>query len=216
MAERVAPLGPLRLGASRLDREDKHELLNIFSIISANADLVREDPEAAASRQRRLERIVSACRRGETLVRRLGHPDSPPESRKEASVREATGGGEPSGRVLVVDDEADIVEIIGRYLMKAGYSVQGVTDSEEALAMMQANPFCCDLLITDLDMPGMSGGALCSQLEAIRPALPVLLITGYDREFADEQNPARKGKDLLLKPLDRGLLLDAVRRLLTA
>jgi len=211
MAERVAPIGPLMSEESHLVQEHKHEFLNIFSIISANAEMVREDPGSAASMQRRLERIISACRRGETLVQRLGHSEGPLERKQEA-----IGGEGSSGRVLVVDDEADIVEIIGRYLMRAGYSVQGVTDSEEALAMVRADPYCCDLLITDMDMPGMSGGALCSQLEAIRSALPVILITGYDREFADEQNPARQGKDLLFKPLDRGLLLEAVRRLLTA
>jgi len=95
MAERVAPSGPLRLGENRLNRGDKHELLNIFSSISANAEVVREEPGSAASMQRRVERIVSACRRGEALVQRVGHTAGPVRTESCAASGRA---GSISGR----------------------------------------------------------------------------------------------------------------------
>ena len=63
----------------------------------------------------------------------------------------------PPGRILVVDDEKDIVEIISRYLLKEGFAVQRFTDSRVAAESVRTNPFAFDLLLTDFDMPFVSG-----------------------------------------------------------
>lgn len=197
---------------SWLCRRHGHALRNIFSIVIANAEMVGEEPGMTPQIQRRLARIVEACRRGEDMVHRIRYPHaliagavSPPP---------AAVAGAPSARILVLDDEVDVVEIICRYLVKEGFAVQGVSDSKAALEMIRSDPLTCDLVITDLDMPLLNGVELCGMLRAIRPELPVIMVTGYDRQVSEEQAADLGIRALLLKPLDRQVLLAAVRRFL--
>lgn len=201
---------------SRLTREHGHAFKNIFSIILANAEMVAEDLGASDQQvRRRLERIAEACRRGEDLVHRIRNPESPqPGPSPQRSGENACESPSPSKRILVVDDEQDIVEIISRYLKKEGFAVQGMTDSRLALESLQAEPFAFDLLLTDFDMPFLSGATLCKNVLALRPNLPVLMITGYDRHVSGEHLSDLGVGELLMKPLDRHTLLRAVRRLL--
>jgi CheY-like chemotaxis protein len=200
---------------SRLTREHGHAFKNIFSIILANTEMIGEALGANGQEQRRLERIVEACHRGEELVRHIRNPEDPQaDSRQHQTAREA-GLALPSGRILVVDDEKDIVEIISRYLLKEGFAVHRFTDSRVAAESVQTNPFAFDLLLTDFDMPFVSGATLCRTVHAVRPDLPVLMVTGYDRHISTEQLSELGVAELLMKPLDRQALLTAVRRLLT-
>jgi len=197
-----------------MSREQGHALRNIFSIIIANAEMVGEALGATGQTQRRLERIKEAGRRGEELVRHIRHPgcaESPPQ---QSPVEVKPEGSAVGGHILVVDDEKDIVAIISRYLIKEGYTVQGMTDSLLALESVRANPLAFDLLLTDMDMPSLSGAALCRSVHAIRPDLPVLTITGYDRHISAEQLSDLGVGERLMKPLSRQTLLAAVRRLL--
>jgi len=205
---------PLVSQDGRMTREQGHALKNIFSIIIANAEMVGEELEASGQMQRRLERIKEACRRGEELVQQIRTPEGlrGHSSQPQASEKPATAT--PPGHILVVDDEKDIVTIISRYLLKEGLTVQGMTDSRLALEQVQANPFAFDLLLTDVDMPHLSGATLCRGVHAVRPDLPVLMVTGYDRHFSGEQLADLGVGELLMKPLNRQALLAAVRRLL--
>jgi DNA-binding response OmpR family regulator len=99
-------------------------------------------------------------------------------------------------------------------LVKEGFTVRGVSDSKAALEMIRRDPLACDLVITDLDMPLLNGVELCGMLRVIRPELPVIMVTGYDRQVSEEQAADLGIRELLLKPLDRQLLLAAVRRFL--
>jgi len=201
---------------SRLTREHGHAFKNIFSIILANAEMVAEDLETDGQPvRRRLERIAEACRRGEELVRHIRNPESPQPGASPQRSLETTGGEPlPPKRILVVDDEQDIVEIVSRYLKKEGFAVQGMTDSRLALESVRAEPFAFDLLLTDFDMPFLSGATLCKNVLALRPNLPVLMVTGYDRHVSGEHLSDLGVGELLMKPLDRHALLMAVRRLL--
>ncbi len=200
---------------SRLTREHGHAFKNIFSITLANAEMIGEALGANGQEQRRLERIVEACHRGEELVRHIRNPEDPQaDSRQQQTAREA-GLALPQGRILVVDDEKDIVEIISRYLLKEGFAVHRFTDSRVAAESVRTNPFAFDLLLTDFDMPFVSGATLCRTVHEVRPDLPVLMVTGYDRHISTEQLSDLGVAELLMKPLDRQALLAAVRRLLT-
>jgi DNA-binding NtrC family response regulator len=80
-------------------------------------------------------------------------------------------------RILVVDDEPDMVENCTRILRRAGYRVLSTTDSERALALVESeHP---DVLLTDLKMPGLDGMELMRRAHEIDSTLPVIMITAF-------------------------------------
>lgn len=112
-------------------------------------------------------------------------------------------------RVLVVDDEAHIVQVVALKFRNAGLEVATAGDGDDALAMLERSPF--DIVVTDLQMPSMSGIELARAMSA-RPALagiPVLMLTARGHLLregeADSANIAR----VVHKPFSpRGLLAD--------
>jgi excisionase family DNA binding protein len=83
-------------------------------------------------------------------------------------------------RVLVVDDEASIRDLLAKTLALAEYDVETAADAATALTRVRAAAY--DLLITDLRMPGMDGLTLVRQVKGIRADLPVIIITGFSSE----------------------------------
>jgi excisionase family DNA binding protein len=84
-------------------------------------------------------------------------------------------------RVLVVDDEASIRELLSKTLSLGDYTVETVADGNSALARMrEGGDF--DLVFADLKMPGMDGLMLIRQVKRIKPELPVIVITGFSTE----------------------------------
>ena len=83
-------------------------------------------------------------------------------------------------RVLVVDDEASIRDLLAKTLALAEYDVDTAPDGNTALDRMRA--FSYDLLIADLKMPGMDGLTLIRQAKRIKADLPVIIITGFSTE----------------------------------
>jgi DNA-binding NtrC family response regulator len=80
-------------------------------------------------------------------------------------------------RILVVDDEPEMVENCTRLLRRAGYRILGTTDSERALAMLESER--PDLLLTDLKMPAIDGLELMRRAHELDAALPVIVITAF-------------------------------------
>ncbi len=80
-------------------------------------------------------------------------------------------------RILIVDDEPDMVENLTRLLRREGYRCLPATDAKKALDLLEAQR--PDLLLTDLKMPGMDGIDLLRRAHAIDPALPVIMITAF-------------------------------------
>jgi excisionase family DNA binding protein len=83
-------------------------------------------------------------------------------------------------RVLVVDDEASIRELLSKTLALAEYDVDTAADATSALDRMRSAGY--DLLIADLKMPGMDGLTLIRQAKRIKSDLPVIIITGFSTE----------------------------------
>jgi excisionase family DNA binding protein len=83
-------------------------------------------------------------------------------------------------RILVVDDEASIRDLLAKTLALAEYEVDTAADATTALNRLRAVPY--DLMIADLRMPGMDGLSLIRQTKRIRAELPVIIITGYSTE----------------------------------
>ena len=114
-----------------------------------------------------------------------------------------------TGRILMVDDEEDIV-ISGRLiLMTLGYEVTGVTDSLEALEIFKSNPQAFDLVLSDLTMPRMTGIQLIREIRELRKDIPIILSTG----FSDVKSAAEKigAFAVVMKPLIARELAGAVR-----
>jgi len=109
------------------------------------------------------------------------------DSQRPRGVERPTGVGTapmPSRsarkRVLVVDDEASIRDLLSKTLALAEYDVDTAPDGTSALDRMRA--FTYDLLIADLKMPGMDGLTLIRQAKRIKADLPVIIITGFSTE----------------------------------
>ncbi|MBI2186298.1 MAG: response regulator [Acidobacteria bacterium] len=83
-------------------------------------------------------------------------------------------------RILVVDDEAGIRDLLSKTLALAEYEVDTAADAATALNRVRAVPY--NLMIADLRMPGMDGLALIRQTKRVRADLPVIIITGHSSE----------------------------------
>ncbi len=119
-----------------------------------------------------------------------------------------------SERIMVVDDEAVIAKVTARMLERHGYKVTIYTNSLEAVSDYRKNPQDCDLIITDMTMPGMTGAELAREALSFRPELPIIMTTGYS-EMIDEEKAARLGiREFMFKPIKKGPLLQKVRKAL--
>src|ERR1700758_908542 len=89
-------------------------------------------------------------------------------------------GGTARPRVLVVDDEASIRDLLAKTLALAEYDVDVAPDGRSALERMRLYPY--DLLIADLKMPGMDGLTVIREAKRYKADLPVIIITGFSTE----------------------------------
>ncbi|WP_163339410.1 ATP-binding protein [Desulfopila sp. IMCC35008] len=116
-----------------------------------------------------------------------------------------------SGKILLVDDEPMVLEVIQRTLLELGYEVTACSEAQEALSLFEQNPNGYDLVVSDMTMPNMNGDELAVKLKALRPSLPVVLCSGYSA--AIEENPHLKAiVTILEKPVDRAVLADTLNR----
>lgn len=83
-----------------------------------------------------------------------------------------------SGRILLVDDEIDFLEIMSEFITEEGYEIKTATDGEQALKLLKRTSY--DLLVSDINMPGMKGFELLKQVSELYPAVKRILITAYD------------------------------------
>jgi PAS domain S-box-containing protein len=113
-------------------------------------------------------------------------------------------------RVIYVDNEQLLASMVKRMLEMLGYRATVFTDSSDALEFVRARPEEFDLVMTDMDMPGMSGAALARRLMEIRPGLPILFVSGVSKSITREAAAHLGARDVLLKPFDLRALGEAV------
>jgi CheY-like chemotaxis protein len=107
----------------------------------------------------------------------------------------------PEGKsILYVDDDEAIVFLMKRLLERQGYRVSAYTDPSAALAAVRSQPDAFDLVVTDYNMPGLSGLEVARALREIRADLPVVLASGYITEELSAQAPAAGIRELIYKP----------------
>jgi len=117
----------------------------------------------------------------------------------------------PSSRhILVVDDDGDIRRLNTEALITAGYKVEAAADGDAAWQAL--NHDCYDLMITDNNMPKLTGFELLQKLRAAHMTLPVIIASGTF--FPQEPSPWRQPDAALLKPYTVEALLQTVRKIL--
>ena len=88
-------------------------------------------------------------------------------------------------RIVFVDDEKALVMIVSEMLIKCGYNLISTTDPFKALQFLTDDKY--DLLITDMNMPGMSGGVLASKAKLLNPNLKIIIVSGYSSNEINKQ-----------------------------
>jgi DNA-binding response OmpR family regulator len=133
---------------------------------------------------------------------------------KAADNPSLQGPMNPPHRILVVDDEDSIRQLVTSTLVYSGYHVDAAVDGADAWEALQVKHY--DLLLTDNNMPKVSGVELLQKLHATRHALPVILATGNmpKEEFA--RKPWLQPAATLLKPYTLADLLKTVKAVLRA
>ncbi|WP_179379068.1 hybrid sensor histidine kinase/response regulator [Jannaschia marina] len=134
----------------------------------------------------------------------------------------ATGGGARApapapgtphldGRtVIVVDDDPNVGAVVAGYLEAHGAEVTTCEDPRDAAEAIEEDPDAWSALVTDYDMPGLTGGALAARARAAAPDLPILVITALARRLSDPRVTDDPGTRVLPKPVDLEALLRAL------
>jgi signal transduction histidine kinase/CheY-like chemotaxis protein len=128
-----------------------------------------------------------------------------------APVNAVPSAASEAGRVLVVDDDAAVLDVMARTLTRLGYGVRSFTSGPEALACFLAAPGDFDLILTDQMMPGMTGLALLELIREVRPDVPAVITTGRV-DLVPRADLGRLGCALLPKPATSSQLDEAVAR----
>ena len=137
---------------------------------------------------------------------------------KEREIPRSTDTPSPipggQGRILFVDDEPAIANLVKEALTILGYEVEASTGSMAALEIFLDRPEQFDLVITDLTMPHMSGVELAQELRRLRPELPVILCTGLGDPFNQDHLSNLGFRELLRKPLGVRDLAEVIKKVL--
>ena len=153
--------------------------------------------------------VASEPGRGTTFTIRFPLPRCAPAP----TVPITTGVVPQSRRVLVVDDEPLLCEVVKAYLTSAGQLVETATNGAAALQRLLTSKF--DLVLTDLSMPNMNGEQLAAAIHKHSPGLPVVLVTGFgDKMKAANKMPPHISA-ILSKPITEDSLRAALAEVLT-
>lgn len=116
--------------------------------------------------------------------------------------------------ILVVDDQPEVASAIARDLTAAGFEVAETTDPEAALETILEDRDGWGCLITDYDMPGLSGGDIVARLAQDAPEVPVIVVSALAKRIADPRVTAAKA--VLSKPVNRSTLVKTLNAALNA
>lgn len=113
-----------------------------------------------------------------------------------------------AARLLLVDDEAALLELLKKYLERLGYQVDACTAPEDALALFNADPHRYALVLTDLTLPGITGEEMLDRMRARNPKLRAIVSSGYP--YA----PRSAHVEFLQKPFLPKMLVAAIEKML--
>jgi CheY-like chemotaxis protein len=119
-----------------------------------------------------------------------------------------------SARILVIDDEPDILELVADILDSYGFAVETARSGPLGLAKLVESPF--DLLFCDLSMRDMTGWDVVEKVRATDSDIGVVLITGWGSSLSEDDVRARGVDAILTKPFELKSLVDTIERVLGA
>lgn len=115
-------------------------------------------------------------------------------------------------RLLIIEDESDLANALARGLCRQGYAVDIASDGEQGWELAEVNDY--DLLVLDLNLPGMDGLEICRRLRSSRPRLLILMLTARGQPKDRVTGLDLGADDYLVKPFHFGELVARVRALL--
>jgi CheY-like chemotaxis protein len=121
--------------------------------------------------------------------------------------------GKLRGTVLLVDDDADVLEIAQEMLERLGFEVHASDQGRDALDWLRSHNAPLVAALLDLAMPGMSGGDVARELQGLRPSTPILIMSGFREEIARERLPGGLSVLFLQKPFTKEQLARTLRDL---
>jgi len=107
-------------------------------------------------------------------------------------------------RLLLIDDESSLLDLLRRYLERVGYEVETCADPRDAISRFDSDHFA--MVVTDFTLPGMNGEELIRQLRQKRPDVPALIVSGYPYQ------PVQSRVGFLQKPFLPKMLLEAIEK----
>jgi CheY-like chemotaxis protein len=122
---------------------------------------------------------------------------------------------QPHGKktILVIEDDQPLLLMLKQFLEKAGYQVINAIDGLEGLKLLESANY--DLVITDIDMPYVSGVGVISALKEKYPDIPAIAITGFGEEPL-EAAKEKKADVMLNKPFEMSILIGHIEKLIDA
>jgi DNA-binding response OmpR family regulator len=117
-----------------------------------------------------------------------------------------------SGRILVVDDDRGIRDVVSRALGADGFDVETAADGERALELAQGDTY--DLMVLDLMLPRLSGSEVCRRLRASENTVPIVMLTARDAEIDRVVGLEVGADDYVTKPFSTPELVSRVRAIL--
>lgn len=129
-------------------------------------------------------------------------------SQAQKKVAAPAAADRASLRILLADDHASVRATTAAMLQDAGHRVTQVASGDEVLKLLQEDPECCDMIVSDYAMPRLSGVEVLRRARMIRPNMPGIIITGY----ADTDSIANRPHDVIVlaKPFTPDQLCNAV------
>lgn len=132
------------------------------------------------------------------VVNRVLQHAEPPVSRNRS--RRVSAGEGAAAKILIVDDEQEIRDMIGEFLQRRGYRVRAVSDGGEALKAIEAEPF--DMILLDVYMPGINGVQLLERLAKVGLSSGVIVLTACQDRHLLKTTLDLGAFEVLTKPVD--------------
>jgi signal transduction histidine kinase len=155
--------------------------------------------------------VGSEVGQGTTFEAYFPVTQEPPEPEGSEGCESLPTGTE---RLLIVDDEGPIAEMIAEMARSLGYEAKAFSDPAEALARLTESPADFDLIVSDVAMPRMTGIELVRQLSGLGVNTPVVLCSAYTGGINWRMAQAIGIQDILTKPIGRAELAKALRKVL--
>lgn len=200
-------------------RQATHELNNLVAVLMGHAEALSRACEAGDPRRRHVEALMETLARSEVTARRISAMASGQDALQMLDAARPTDGKEAlwgTETVLLVDDEAALRGVTGRFMSMNGYKVVEAGNAEEALKAFEGPAASVDVLVTDMMMAGMGGVDLARKLRDRKPDLKVVFLSGHTAEEMRRQAGDAGPADFVTKPFRPKDLVTRLRDILDA